>query len=152
MKRIFFFSLLFLAAYSDLNAQSIEHRVISSAGGQLSNGNIHLSFTIGEPIIGQQSAGNVHIGKGFWSIVPATYISNASLVYRFIGNGNFTDVANWQNGMLPPNPLPSGAEIIIDNIVGGQCILNISLTVNPNAKVSVLTGRRLTILGNLIVN
>lgn len=152
MKKILLVGLITSIAHSYSKAQSIEHRVISSAGGTLIAGNIHLSFTVGEPIIGQQSAGNVHIGKGFWTIVPATYVSLAPSVYRFTGNGNFTDAANWQNGIVPPNPLPGGSEIIVDNIAGGQCILNISLTVNPNAKVSVLTGRRLTILGSLIVN
>ncbi len=132
-------------------AQSITKATIGSIGGQFKNGNITLSYTLGETIVGTQNKSTVQLATGFWSVVPAGYSSSSTTIYSFIGNGNFTNAANWLNNQLPPNPLPSGAEIIIDPAGTGQCILNATYTVNPGGKFSVIAGKKLLIPQNFII-
>lgn len=150
MKR-FFFIMLILSGADSVNAQVITQATIGSSGGQLRNGNIRLNFTIGETIVGPGSNGTIQLGSGFWTVVPVTYTSSALTVYRFVGDGNFSDAANWLNNQLPPNPLPSGSEIIIDPSGTGQCILNTVYTASPGSKFSVFAGKRLLIPQNLTI-
>ncbi len=71
--------------------------------------------------------------------------------YTFTGNGNWNNAANWQNNLIPPITLPSGDSIIIDNIAGGQCLLNQGIIqhVSSGATMTVLTGKNLVIQGSL---
>ena len=71
------------------------------------------------------------------------------VIYTFTGNGNWNVAANWSNNMMPPAVLSNGSEIIIDPPAGGQCILNIPYTINPGAKLTVMTGKHFVIQGNL---
>lgn len=146
-----FLSIILIAALwvGSANAQSITNGTLASAGGQFKNGSIVLDYTIGEPFVKLQSNGPVSLGFGFWTVVPATYVSSMVNVYKFVGSGNFTDPANWANSMVPPNPLPANSEIIINNVNGGQCILNISYNVSPNSRVTVVLGSNLIIPGLL---
>lgn len=75
------------------------------------------------------------------SILPVTY--------TFTGNGNWTVAANWSNNMIPPSVLSDGSEIIIDPIAGGKCVLNISYTINPAARLTVKPGKHFEVLTNL---
>ncbi|WP_416439451.1 hypothetical protein [Phnomibacter sp. MR] len=69
--------------------------------------------------------------------------------YVFRGNGNWTNPANWLNGIMPPSVLPANSEIFIDPNPNGECILNVNLTIQPGAYFIVATGKRLRIIGNL---
>lgn len=73
----------------------------------------------------------------------------ASTVYTFIGNGNWSVQSNWLNGITPPTNLTNGAEIVINPITGGECILDINQTITTNSKLTVLTGKNFRIKGNL---
>ena len=68
----------------------------------------------------------------------STFYLNGKHTYRFTGNGNWSNAANWENQIIPPAILPQKDVIIIDNSIGGQCILDIT--------------QRITALGNIIVN
>lgn len=69
--------------------------------------------------------------------------------YTFIGNGYWDDGANWENNTMPPSTLPATNSIIINHSTGGQCILNVSQTVNAGASIIVNTGKNLLVQGNM---
>lgn len=72
-------------------------------------------------------------------------------LYTFIGSGNWSNQANWQNGIMPPNPLPSGSSIFINPSGTAECILNVPQTINTGASLNVEPGKRFRVNGNLIV-
>ena len=78
-------------------------------------------------------------------------VSDGSIGYTFIGNGNWDIAANWSNNVIPPPSLPAGAEIIIDPVSNGECILNIPQTVLAGAKLTVHTGKKFRVNGNLTI-
>jgi PKD repeat protein len=69
--------------------------------------------------------------------------------YTFTGNGNWDDAANWSNNNIPPSPLPATNNIIINPAIGGQCVLNVSQTINSGANFTVNTGKNLVVQGNV---
>lgn len=71
--------------------------------------------------------------------------------YTFTGNGNWDIAANWKNNAIPPATLPSGDAIIIDPIVGGQCLLNITQHIAAGASMMVNPGKTLVVPGNLTI-
>ncbi len=79
--------------------------------------------------------------------------SDGPLGYTFTGNGNWDVPANWSNNTIPPSTLPSGAEIIIDPVANGECVLNVAVTqvISAGAKLNVKTNKNFKIPGNLIV-
>ncbi|HSK12140.1 MAG TPA: hypothetical protein VK907_02940, partial [Phnomibacter sp.] len=70
-------------------------------------------------------------------------------IYRFIGSGDFSKAENWENGKLPPNPLPTGSKVTIAHQPGGNCILNIPFQVGVGAEFVIDPGKFLMIPGNL---
>jgi hypothetical protein len=85
--------------------------------------------------------------------VTATYTLPASCgtVYTFNGNGNWSNVANWVGGTIPPTTLTSPNEIVIDPVAGGECVLDIpTQTIATGAKVTVVGTKKFRIVGNLI--
>ncbi|MEO5892734.1 MAG: serine hydrolase domain-containing protein [Ferruginibacter sp.] len=75
----------------------------------------------------------------------------AGITYYFTGNGNWNNTANWTNGLIPPAIVPSGQNIIVNPAAGGECILNINLTVSAGASLTVEPGKKFRIPGNLTV-
>jgi hypothetical protein len=63
--------------------------------------------------------------------------------YVFNGNGYWSDVANWVGNIKPPLTISGNAEIIIDPVVGGKCILNVDISqhVALGARVIVKPGK-----------
>ena len=61
-----FFILMFLSA--GLSAQSVSKQVIAPLGGTISNGNIQLSYTAGEIVIGGMTSedGSFQLGNGYY--------------------------------------------------------------------------------------
>jgi hypothetical protein len=89
---------------------------------------------------------------GLGNTTSATvYILNvlASGIFEFTGSGNFSTVGNWLNGFKPGTSLPAGSEILINPITGGECILDMPLTIMPGGKLTVAPGKKLRIVGSL---
>jgi hypothetical protein len=76
---------------------------------------------------------------------------NASLVYTFIGNGNWDIAANWKDNRIPPAVVQNNEQIIINPIAGGQCILNVVQHVKNDSQIKVMANKNLKILGNIVV-
>ncbi len=70
-------------------------------------------------------------------------------LYRFTGNGNWDNPANWVNGHVPPLHLLHCSEIIIDPVAGGECLLNVNQLIVPGAKITVAPGKSFRIPGSL---
>ena len=85
---------------------------------------------------------------GQWS-APLTDTINvtppANKTFRFTGNGNWSNAANWLNNAMPAPDAPSCREIIIDHVAGGKCILDIPQHLLKNAKLTVLPNKWLVI-------
>lgn len=72
-------------------------------------------------------------------------------VYHFIGNGNWNIQANWLNGKMPPTHVLHCAEIIIDPINNGECVLNTEQVVSPGARITVVAGKKFRVIGNVLI-
>ncbi len=72
-------------------------------------------------------------------------------IYRFTGNGNWDIPSNWLNSKMPPKHVLHCAEIIIDPAGNGECILNTAQVVAPGAKITVMAGKKFTVIGNVLV-
>lgn len=70
-------------------------------------------------------------------------------VYYFTGNGNWDVPANWSEGIVPPAILPTGDMILIDPVPGGECVLNVTMTVSSAGNITVMAGKQFRIPGNL---
>lgn len=79
-------------------------------------------------------------------------VQDLPVTYTFTGNGNWDNPANWENNLVPPQPTNLGSEIIINNISGGQCLLNIPYTVTPGTSLTILTGKTLVVPSSFTVN
>lgn len=73
--------------------------------------------------------------------VPA----NLPVTYTFTGDGNWNIPGNWTNNVVPPQPTNIGSEIIINNVSGGECLLNIPYTVTPGTSFTILTGKTVVV-------
>jgi YD repeat-containing protein len=139
MKKIFLSFYISMCFFTNSFAQSITathsydalHRLSSTA---YSNG-ISISYTYDE--LGNRISKTV--------VAPITY--------TFTGNGNWDVPSNWLNNLIPPTTLPSGSTIVINPIVGGECVLNLPLqTILIGASFRVETGKKIRLPGNLIIN
>jgi len=79
------------------------------------------------------------------------YIYHPANVYIFNGTGNWNDAANWTYGKIPPTPLPSGSEIFVNPKSGGDCTLNINQVISAGGKISIQSGKKITIPLNLTI-
>ena len=69
--------------------------------------------------------------------------------YTFTGNGNWSDSGNWQNHQVPPATLPATNHIVIHHAPGGSCTLDVSQRIVNGASLTVNSGMRLIINGQL---
>lgn len=72
-------------------------------------------------------------------------------VYHFTGNGNWNIATNWENSKIPPQHVLHCAEIIIDPVAGGECILNTKQVVAPGARITVVAGKKFRVVGNVLI-
>jgi hypothetical protein len=63
MKKLTTFLLIIISA--SVKAQSLSPQVIASAGDYFSNGNVSLSWTLGEPVIETYTTANIILTQGF---------------------------------------------------------------------------------------
>jgi hypothetical protein len=75
-----------------------------------------------------------------------TYLKLVPTQFRFIGNGNYSSKTNWLNGLMPPENLPKGSEIILSPQAGGECILDKLQYLRPNSKFTVAPGAKVQFL------
>lgn len=86
------------------------------------------------------------------SATGCSYVATPmAITYTFTGTGNWNIAGNWSNNTIPPNPLPSGAQIVINHTVGGSCNLNVSQTIAAGAMLTVITGKNLIVPGTLTI-
>jgi hypothetical protein len=72
MKQLLFMMLVASVSYS----QSISKQVIGTSGKTLTNSNLKVSYTVGEPVVGLMTAGGNQLGNGYY---PAMDIQALSL-------------------------------------------------------------------------
>lgn len=72
---------------------------------------------------------------------PVYCISSAPVIYRFTGNGNWSNNNNWQNQQQPPSILSDSSQIIIDPPAGQKCVLNIPFVIQPGISFTVMAGK-----------
>jgi len=70
-------------------------------------------------------------------------------IYTFIGNGNFSDTSNWQNGKVPPYQNIIYEQILINPAGTGECILNVPLRIRTGGNITLITGKKFRVNGNL---
>jgi hypothetical protein len=94
---------------------------------------------------GQNQTLNIYTGgaNDGWN---STFFTQAT-IFEFTGSGNWNVPANWKNNLVPPSPLPAGAEILI-NPTGGNCILNVPQLLAPGSKITVINSKTF-IINNL---
>ncbi|MES2773149.1 MAG: GEVED domain-containing protein [Bacteroidota bacterium] len=81
-----------------------------------------------------------------------TVIDTTARTYTFTGNGNWNVASNWANNAIPPAILSGNDRININPAAGGECVLNIVQRVSNVAQITVKAGKKMRIVGNLIVN
>jgi parallel beta-helix repeat protein len=104
---------------------------------------------------GTMNTPNVGVADDYFGTTRATNpdpgaIEFGGIIYTFTGNGNWNTPSNWAGNQVPPSPLPSGSEIII-NPSDADCILNVPYTVGPGGKLTVKAGRSFIVQGNLTI-
>lgn len=76
------------------------------------------------------------------------------VVYTFIGNGNWSNPANWDANGVPPDQTNPDSKIFINNAPGGMCYLDVPYIVKSGTlptSLIIFTGSNLVIPENLIV-
>jgi len=108
-------------------------------------------YTIGLPSQAMQGMWRYEIAYAGRPVQTAYFAVN-TIGYSFIGNGDWNDPRNWANESVPPSILPAGHEIIINPIEGGECIVNQNQQIASGAKLTVVSGKRMRTLGNLVID
>jgi hypothetical protein len=67
--------LLLLLISSIGQAQSISKQVIGTSGKTLTNSNLKLSYTVGEPVVGLMTAGGNQLGNGYYPAMDLQALS-----------------------------------------------------------------------------
>ena len=78
-------------------------------------------------------------------IVYELTTANPRQIYIFSGSGMWSDVSNWKNGLIPPNPVPEHADIVIKPIKGGNCIIDVAQIISAGSTLYVEPGANITI-------
>lgn len=71
--------------------------------------------------------------------------------YTFTGTGTWSTAANWQDHRIPPAQLNPGDQIIINPVLGGECIADVNQTLPTGTTIRVMAGKRMRVTGNLII-
>src|SRR5213075_2208472 len=67
--------ILLIALGQTVFGQSISKQVVGAAGSTQSNGNVRLSWTAGEPVVGLMSSGGTQLGNGYIPSLDVTALS-----------------------------------------------------------------------------
>lgn len=105
-----------------------------------------------------QSDGKVLLAGRFIGITDFAYqaallrVNGAAAsgnAFSFTGNGNWSNAANWSGGQVPPNPLPAGTTVTINHAAAGQCVLDVPISVQPGASITVPNGKTFRAAANI---
>lgn len=77
--------------------------------------------------------------------------SDDTVLYTFIGNGNWTDPSNWSNNTVPPSSSLLNTIITIKPISGGECVVNTQVNIPKNSKLIIENQKLLKMSGNLVM-
>ncbi len=77
--------------------------------------------------------------------------SDGSIQYTFTGNGNWTDPTNWSNNTVPPSNSLTGSIIAIRPVAGGECIVNVPVTIAVGTKILIENSKVLRMNNNLMI-
>ena len=77
--------------------------------------------------------------------------SNGPIQYTFIGNGNWTNPANWSNNTVPPSNSLTGSIIAIRPIINGECVINVPVTITIGTKILIENQKVLRMNSNLVI-
>jgi hypothetical protein len=86
-----------------------------------------------------------------------TIVSKSNAQYVFTGNGNWTDLANWQGGIKPPLSLPGGATISIQGTAVTSQVTNDiqgsygDITIEVGGSLNIRTNTQFQNQGGFIV-
>ena len=94
---------------------------------------------------------NVTGFSGFFVKTTNTSIPN---IYTFNGNGSWSNTANWLGGLVPPTLLTAPNQILIDPIIGGECVLKLNTpqTIANGAKITVAAAKKFRVEGSLLIH
>ncbi|MBL0357201.1 MAG: hypothetical protein IPP72_10095 [Chitinophagaceae bacterium] len=89
-------------------------------------------------------SGRIMYRDGGWYVIRGRYLYKLNVdAFRTVANGNWTDAASWENGLIPA----SGADVIVTtNIVVNTNVVCNSLRVVPPGSITVASGIILTVL------
>ena len=88
------------------------------------------------------------------TITQIRYVTTNIVVttsYTFNGNGDWNNAANWSGGVVPTSPIASGTTVTISPQAGGSCIVNVPVTFSSGSTLTVSTGAKFNIQGNLTI-
>jgi len=72
---------------------------------------------------GETEDGELHMVDMNSNVIYKLTTINPKTVHIFTGNGDWMVASNWKDGIIPPDPLPSGSVIVIKPYAGGSCLL-----------------------------
>jgi len=79
----------------------------------------------------------------------SNFVTDHFTKYIFTGDGKWSDTTNWQYNEIPPVTLIAGNEITIDPVAGGMCELDIPYSLPAGTSLTVNTGKKFLVKGNL---
>lgn len=68
--------------------------------------------------------------------------------FTFIGDGLWSNPANWMSGLIPPNLIPGGFTVTINPSGNGEAIMDVPVTLQQGAILNVQPGKKLKLPGN----
>jgi glucose/arabinose dehydrogenase len=97
---------------------------------------------------GESEDGEIYITSLFSGSVFSVQ-TNEVAQYTFIGNGNWTDTSNWSNNVVPPSNSLINTIITIKPSVGGQCVVNMPISIPRTSKLIIESSKQLQMSSNL---
>jgi len=91
----------------------------------------------------------IHFGD-YWIVKLS--LRPAITAYTFTGNGYWNDPSNWQGGSIPPALITTAIQVNIDPAPGGECMVNVPVTISHQSSLIVKPGAKLVVSGNLQIN
>ena len=139
-----------IVANLDVVAQtrSITFQTTGNWYNYISNGTgSGINGTTGSTVNLTSTTQNITLQPGEYHI----YYYHPANVYVFNGDGNWSDAANWTYNTMPPAVLPNGSEIFVNPRQGSQCVLNVTQSILPGGKITVMAGKKIQIPLNLAI-